>query len=369
MKSLFLTVTEPDDCSFGGAIRSGHIHNAMAMAGTVHTLLIHGGPSLHIEQAWNAHGLRHITYDRHGASPQALRQRMQIRRWVAAIVRDEGYDAIVARYVGLAAFVPTELWNRLVLDADDIVKSGPIDADFGRRQRLRLWVRNVLARRMARRSAHVWFVNPSDGPALGARRMTFLRNVVRIPTEGPRAVPVPGRILMVGLFAYRPNAQGLNWFVEQVLPTLVAAFPHVELHAVGKHLPGFAEDFGAMPVRIRGYVDDLATEYDLASMVIAPIEAGGGTQIKVIDALAHGRPLVASEFAHSGFADELRATEHLLVASGAGEWVRACTQLLAEPEVAEAMAARGRAAVRVFGSDHMAETVRKTLDEVAAQAR
>ena len=105
---------------------------------------------------------------------------------------------------------------------------------------------------------------------------------------------------------------------------------------------------------MRGFVTDLAAEYDEASLVVAPILSGSGTQIKVLDALAHGRPLVASTFAHAGFGHDLHDEEHLLVAGDETQWIDCCSRVLADPESAAAMARRGSTAVHAaYGTTRM----------------
>jgi hypothetical protein len=115
---------------------------------------------------------------------------------------------------------------------------------------------------------------------------------------------------------------------------------------------------------VRGFVADLAPEYDRAQLVIAPVFNGGGTQIKVIDALAHGRPLVTSEFAFSGFALDLRETEHLLVARDRAQWLDRCIWVLENSEASESMGERGRLAIAHYDIRSMMATVRQTVSEL-----
>ena len=369
MKMLYLTFNAIDDRSYGAALRSAHIRDSMAQIGQVHTLVIHAGVRMQIDADWDEFGVKRATYNRPGFSVEARRQRAEIREWVGDVLRQGSYDAIVVRYLGMASFVPRWAWRRMVLDADDLVKSIAPDDHIPLRTRLAVWARNLVARRVARRAAHVWCVNPLDAPRLGTTRVSLLRNVVRIPAENrPRVDAVPGRLLMVGLFEYPPNARALRWFVHEVLPTLRAEIPGVELHAVGKCPPALEAELAGHGVQLRGFVTDLAREYDLASLVIAPIQSGGGTQIKVIDALAHRRPLVISAFAHAGFAADLKHPEHLLRCATAQDWISHCRWALKERAAAEAMAGRGYAAVRAYDSDTLTPAIRTTLLAVSQQS-
>jgi glycosyltransferase involved in cell wall biosynthesis len=374
MKILYLTRSEVGDRSFGGAMRANALRDALLalteprdpMLGPgegrgdrlapadVDTLVIHGGPAYSTDAAWRAGQIRAGTVSHYGLGRQALLQRRKLKRWVHGIVAAGGYDFIVAQYLDLAMLVPTSARSRMIFDPDDFRKTALSDAPTP--LRVKLAVRNRVARQIARQSAHVWYSNPDKHQLPPAASRSFLPNIVVAPdATRPRAAPVPDRLLMVGLFAHPPNAQGLAWFHDHVLPRLVAERPSVQLHAIGRSEQALRD---RLPnVVFRGFVDDLTAEYDLASLVVAPILTGGGTQIKVIDALAHGRPVVASAFAHHGFAADLHHETHLLVAEEIEDWVARCTWALDHREDAAQMAARGEAAVRLNYSPERLETL------------
>lgn len=347
-------------------MRSYDMRVALAAVGEVHTLIICGASRFRLEREWDGDRTRRASYDRSDISMAALRQRLRIRRWVRGVLNERRYEIVVARYLGLALYVPCRDWKRLVVDADDLYKSTPRNPQATRWSWRILRFRNLLATRLAIPARHVWFVSPMDSKRLRTRQKSWLPNVIRLPDpQRSRASPIPGRILMVGYFEYSPNALGLRWFARHILQPLTQRFPEVRLHAIGR-VPSDLKNELQDVVRFEGYVDDLATAYDHASLVIAPIFAGGGTQIKVIDALAHQRPLVISAFCHEPFAAELRSEEHLLVASSAEEWVEHCSWILRHPGDADRIAAAGCNVVRSrFGTDRMAADIRTTLTNIA----
>jgi glycosyltransferase involved in cell wall biosynthesis len=362
---LFLTLAEVDDRSFGGAMRSNDIRGALQQVGNVDTLVIHGANRFALDADWDHERVKRATFTHQGVSLSALDQRRRIRSWVANTLDARRYDVIVARYLGLALFVRFRHWHRLVLDADDIFKTAPASGSAARGTRLKFGVRNAVAAGLLRLAGRVWVVNPLDATRLRSRRVSALPNAVSLPTLDPaRTPPVAGRILMVGYFEHPPNAEGLMWFATRILPTLVARFPGVELHAIGKHAPHFAERFSGR-VTVRGFVADLAKEYAQAALVIAPIRSGGGTQIKVLEALAHARPLVSSAFAHAGFAEHLVDGEHLLAATSEQDWLRACGWVLENTALSEVLALGGQGAVRnTYGTENMVAAIERTVNEL-----
>jgi hypothetical protein len=372
LRLLYMTQADPDDLSYGGAQRSAYLLDALRRVAEVDTLTIHGGPATSLQAQWDGSRVRRLVYDVVGTASDRAHARWQVRDAVARSLQTGDYDFVVARYFGLTGYLPLRSWRDVVLDADDIVKSPLAQAVPSAGRRAKLWARNAAARWSLPRFAHRWFVNPAEMKRFvhaADVRSSLLPNVVPLPApQRPRPAPVPGRILMIGYFEHPPNEEGLRWFAAQVLPALRARFGDgVHLRAVGKHADALATTLPT-GVELAGYVPTLAQEYDAASLVVAPVLSGGGTQIKVLEALAHERPLVASAFAHSGFADELADREHLAVADDAAAWIERCAQALADPAPLQAAARRGAEVVaQQFGPERMMREVAATFDSLAAE--
>ncbi|WP_375420932.1 glycosyltransferase [uncultured Sphingomonas sp.] len=361
MKILYMTLARIGDRSFGGAMRANYIYDALREVAEVETLVIHGGPTFSLDEQMDDRGIRTALISRWGLSIGALRQRALLKRWIASAIRLGSYDLIVAQYVGIAGLVPAGERDRLIFDADDFVKSAVAGTRQSPADRLKLRVRNLVARRLARQALHVWYSNPTPEHSPPSERKSWLPNVVALPdAERLRLSPTPGRVLMVGFFSHKPNIDGLRWFCTNVWPDVLASVPEAKLHAVGRYEEA---DAASLPcVNFLGYVPDLPTAYDEAALVIAPVISGGGTQIKVIDALAHGQPTLVSSFAHAGFADDLHDGEHLLVASSPQEWIERCIWALRSPEQIATVAERGEAIVRrIYGSERLKALVKDTI--------
>jgi succinoglycan biosynthesis protein ExoO len=130
------------------------------------------------------------------------------------------------------------------------------------------------------------------------------------------------------------NVAGLRWFVDAVWPALRAAEPALELHVCGS----IAAKLPPMPagVVVRGVVPSLREEYAAARVVIDPVGAGTGLPTKVVEALAHGRPVVARRVMPR------EVDGGVLVAGDAAGFAAAVGGLLAD---AAAWARAGRAAL------------------------
>jgi glycosyltransferase involved in cell wall biosynthesis len=364
---LFLTHSLIGDRSFGGAIRANAIRDALLKNGQVDTLIIHGGTEFGLDQQWDERRARNARVSVYGFSQRALAQRRAVRRWIDEIITLGAYDHIIVQYLDLATLVPRDWRSLIIYDPDDFMKTAPAGGVRSLPGRAKIALRNAIALRVARQAGHVWYVNPADRPLPPNDNRSELPNIVGMPSpERPRASVVPGRILMVGHLLHGPNVDGLRWFAANVLSQLNAARSEVQLHVIGRH----AQDLPAQlpQVIFHGYVDDIGIEYDKAGVVIAPVLSGAGTQIKVIDALAHGRPLITSSFAYSGFAECLRDREHLLVARSAEDWSQLVIWALIHQREAELMAQAGEEVVsKKFGQHRMDQGVSETLQAFSSR--
>jgi polysaccharide biosynthesis protein PslH len=103
-------------------------------------------------------------------------------------------------------------------------------------------------------------------------------------------------VLFFGQLGYEPNAQGLQWFLDAVWPLVLREVPSATLRVVG----AFAGDRLAAAIErapraeLVGFVPSLAAELERARVVVAPIRFGGGTRMKVLEAMASGRPVVGT---------------------------------------------------------------------------
>jgi glycosyltransferase involved in cell wall biosynthesis len=153
----------------------------------------------------------------------------------------------------------------------------------------------------------------------------------------------PRLVLFVGALGYTPNEAAAIFFARAVMPRLLADDPTWRFAVVGRGgSPALRERLARCPgVVWVGEVAEVAPWYARCAMVVAPIMAGGGTKLKVLEALGHGRPLVATQEAARGLA--LRDGEHYMAAETPAAFAAACRRLAAEPALGLAIGAQGRA--------------------------
>ena len=158
----------------------------------------------------------------------------------------------------------------------------------------------------------------------------------------PEAAPAPGAgldVLFVGS-GTAPNVVGMRWFIEQVWPAVLLEVPQAALvvvggisHAVDRRTPG---------IRVLGQVPSLATVYRQASVVISPLLAGSGLKIKLVEALSHGKAVVATPATLQGFGHNAGAV--VMTAETPAAFAAGVVTFLRDPAL---RAARGQAGIEL----------------------
>lgn len=156
----------------------------------------------------------------------------------------------------------------------------------------------------------------------GAVKVMTCPWVVDIPeTVGPLA----GRagLSFLGSFKHHPNAEGVQWFCQEVMPQLEAQ--QLKLSIYGSGMDDDIKDLASDWIDPVGYVEDVADAYQRHRVFVAPLLSGAGIKGKVLNALAYGIPTVLTPTAAEGIG--LRHGHDCLIARKPEEWVEAITQL------------------------------------------
>jgi succinoglycan biosynthesis protein ExoO len=158
-----------------------------------------------------------------------------------------------------------------------------------------------------------------------------------------------------------PNIVGLNWFYERVWARVRARVRGAELNVIGN----VVRSMGPPPegVRYLGPVRDLAPYYKKAAVVISPLTAGSGLKIKLVEALAHGKAIVATSVTVQGVDQEVR--EATRVVDDPEAFAGAIVELLLDKSLREVMGARARAAAERNFSRNICYAELRRLSEIS----
>ena len=141
--------------------------------------------------------------------------------------------------------------------------------------------------------------------------------------------PKQKSLIFTGSFSYFANYEAAMWFVEQVWPIILAHDPEIELvitgDRAGKPLP-------AVPgLRHIGFVDDIRPHIAGSWISLSPILSGGGTRLKILEAMALGTPVVSTSKGAEGL--DAVPEQHLLVADQPGDFAAAVLRLVNQPSL------------------------------------
>jgi len=174
-----------------------------------------------------------------------------------------------------------------------------------------------------------------------------------------------GSLVFAGTMNWYPNQEAMRFFLREVWPLLLAENPERHLTVIGREPP--AEVLVATRqgrVSAPGFVEDVRPYLAEAAIYVCPIRDGGGTRLKVLDALAMQKPLVATGLAVEGL--ELVKDEHYLRAESPADFVRQIRRLEESPELCERLGANGR---RLVEARYAWDEIGRRLEQAYATAR
>ncbi|KAM3094880.1 glycosyltransferase family 4 protein [Phormidesmis sp. 146-35] len=158
--------------------------------------------------------------------------------------------------------------------------------------------------------------------------------------EIPQLLKVEGQqsILFLGQLSYSPNIAAVDWLLESIYPKLRQKYPNCQLLLVG-HSPTERMQTEAKhdpTIVVTGKVPDVRPYLGAASLMVVPLQQGGGTRLKILEAFAAGCPVVSTRKGAEGL--DAIANQHLLIADDPESMVAAIDQLWSNPELGQQLA-------------------------------
>jgi polysaccharide biosynthesis protein PslH len=185
-------------------------------------------------------------------------------------------------------------------------------------------------------------------------RTAVIPNGADVDYYQPRTVDPPAdghTVVFFGLLAYAPNVDGLTHFVEKIWPRVVEAHPGARLKIMGAKPPRSLQLLAGPRVELTGFVPDLRPHLAAAAAVVVPLRLGGGTRLKIVEAMAMGKAIVSTTLGAEGI--EAISGRDLLIEDQPEAFADAVNRLLGDPELAARIgqSARSLAVRRYSWSD------------------
>lgn len=158
---------------------------------------------------------------------------------------------------------------------------------------------------------------------------------------GVSADPRSLRTLFVGNYEYAPNLDAVQWMLDEIFPLVWAQCPDAKVAVAGYALPdSWRERWTDKRIEWLGFVPDLTALQRRCSLFLAALRQGGGSKLKVLEAMAAGLPLVSTAQGVSGLA--ITPDRHYLAGESSQALAAAIVRLLGQPELAAALASEAR---------------------------
>jgi polysaccharide biosynthesis protein PslH len=294
-----------------------------------------------------------------------------LRNACAEVTSTGAYDAIVLSHL---------LLRRLPLPAHVPVIGDTHNVEFDVMRRMADQAEGRLRRRYARRQSALTLAEERACAArvdlllatsdrdrrlfeaqLGARHVEVIPNGIDIaefrPSANAATEPV---VLFTGLMSYYPNQQGVRWFLDAVWPTIRERVPGGQLVIAGAGPPGWLRRRAGDHVEVTGRVADMRPHLARAAVVVVPLTMGGGTRVKILEALAMAKPVVSTSIGAEGLS--LPAGEVLLLADDAGSFARHVITALTQDTLRARLGDAGRRhVVRHFDWERIGDRLERAL--------
>jgi glycosyltransferase involved in cell wall biosynthesis len=167
-------------------------------------------------------------------------------------------------------------------------------------------------------------------------RTAVIPNAADVEYYQPRPLDPPpdGRtVVFFGLLSYFPNVDGVNHFVKDIWPRIAEAHPEALCKIIGGRPPPSLLALAGPRVELTGFVPDLRPHLAAAAVVVVPLRLGGGTRLKIVEAMAMGKAIVSTALGTEGI--EAIPGRDILVEDEPAAFADAVNRLLAEPSLAE----------------------------------
>ncbi len=181
----------------------------------------------------------------------------------------------------------------------------------------------------------------------------------------------PYSIVFTGMMAYVPNHDGINYFLDEIFPLILKEIPEAKIYIVGSRPPKSVLKRASKNIIITGYVPDVRTYVWRASLYVVPLRMGGGTRLKVLEALAMKKIVVSTTIGCEGI--DVIDNESVLIADNPKDFAEKSIRMLKNPELGIKLTTCGSNIVHAnYGwevvSRKLEQTIQTVLQEKTAGA-
>jgi polysaccharide biosynthesis protein PslH len=308
--------------------------------------------------------------------------RPEVRRRLLTLLKQETYDVILCDFMAAAGIIP---WDWPI---PKVLFTHNVEATIWRRhyevatnpiwKAISWWEWRKMEsaeRRYLRLADRVLTVSETDRDAfasfLDLRKLTVIPTGVDVDYFQPMPVgDVGNSLVFTGSMDWLPNEDAIVYFVDAILPLIKQQCPEVFLEVVGRSpsrkLRALAET--EKSVRLTGWVDDVRPFVARGSACIVPLRIGGGTRLKIFEAMAMGKAVISTSVGAEGL--PVRSGENILLADTPSDFAGSVISVLRNPDQRRQLGSAARILVQAnYSWQRVAEGFARTLRDTAISSK
>ena len=308
--------------------------------------------------------------------------RPQVRRRLRALLQQETYDVMLCDFMAAAGVIPWDWPTPKVLFTHNVeaaiwrrhyeVATNPIwkaiswlewrKTEAAERTYLRLADR-VLTVSETDRDAFASFVEPG--------KLAVIPTGVDVDYFHPTDVEeTANSLVFTGSMDWLPNEDAILYFVDAILPVIKKQCPEVSLEVVGRSPSRKLQALAARErsLRLTGWVEDIRPFVARGSVCIVPLRIGGGTRLKIFEAMAMSKAVVSTSVGAEGL--PVQSGANIIVADTPGDFAQSVISLLRDPSQRRRLGTSARALVQEkYSWPKVAESFASTLRDTIIPSR
>lgn len=222
--------------------------------------------------------------------------------------------------------IESEIWRRHAENGSGWLKGAAYRLEFSKMQKYE--------QEMVRRFQHVIAVSENDATLMGAwvdaSRISVVPTGVDLGKFQPdlSRTAVQPLVIFVGAMDWMPNVDGVEYFCREIWPSVVQRIPGARFRIVGRNPNPRIQALASENVEVTGLVPSVVEHLREAAVVVVPLRVGGGTRLKIYEAMAMGRAVVSTTIGAEGL--DVQDGRNIILADAAAKLADAVVELLSD---------------------------------------
>lgn len=397
MKILFVIPYNPANPTFGGALRIYHLLKQLCKYHdvTVTGFSEPGGGELLIQEIPSLKGKVHFVDDSFLAVKEKWYQftslfgshchwyraiqNSPLQKTIDAILEKDEFDFIHSEFPDMAShrFDSDAI---KILDAHNVeydnlrrmvkVKNNPLRRFYYRHESEKLWLDEIS---ICKQQDAIFTTSERD-------KKLFQKDVPDVPKfvipngvaldyfQSKGGATEPYSLVFVGLMTYVPNYDGITYFLDNIFPRILSQIPDAKIYIVGKNPPASISNRANNNIIVTGFVDDVRPYIEKSAVYVVPLRMGGGTRLKIVEALAMKKPIVTTRIGCEGI--DVSDHETVLIADQPQEFADSVVELLRDRKLADRLTTSGyELARRQYGWDSIGQKMDEAYHTLSGMYR